>query len=140
MAQRLGVLLDTSVPIKTQRTGGTEAAMLREVRVRCGSTALGISTVALTELLVGARRGTAEAQKRRQEFIAQMMLDVPTFPYSLAISELAGRIGGEQAAIGQTIPPVDLMIGVTALFLNFSILTANVRHFRMIPNLHVIPF
>jgi predicted nucleic acid-binding protein len=56
------------------------------------------------------------------------------------MAELAGRIGGEQAAIGQTIPPIDLMIGVTALSLNFSILTANLRHFRMIPNLNMIPF
>ena len=114
--------------------------MLREVRVRCGSTYLGISTVALTELLVGAYRGSSEAQKRRQEFIAQMMLDVPTHAYSLAIAELAARNGGEQAALGQTIPPIDLAIGATALSLNFSIFTANVRHFRMIPGLHVIPF
>jgi len=35
---------------------------------------------------------------------------------------------------------VDLMIGATAIFAGFSILTFNLRHFRMIPGLHVIPF
>jgi predicted nucleic acid-binding protein len=96
--------------------------------------------VALTELLVGAFRGTPDAQKMRQEFIAQMRLDVPVYPYSIPMAELAGRLGGRQAAIGQTIPPMDLMIGATALFHGYSLLTTNVRHFRMIPGLHVIPF
>ena len=61
-------------------------------------------------------------------------------PYTVEIAHLTGRLGGEQAALGETIPSVDLMIGATALFLGDAMLTANVRHFRMIPGLHVIEF
>jgi predicted nucleic acid-binding protein len=41
---------------------------------------------------------------------------------------------------GVTIPFSDLLIGATALSLGFSVLTANLRHFRLIPNLDVIEF
>ncbi len=37
------------------------------------------------------------------------------------------------------IPFADLQIGVTALDLGYSVVTKNVRHFRMIPDLNVIP-
>jgi predicted nucleic acid-binding protein len=51
---------------------------------------------------------------------------------------LAGRIDGEQTAAGVVIPFVDLLIGATALSLGFSILTANMRHFKQIPGLSVM--
>ncbi len=136
----MGVLLDTSVPIKAQRQRLTETAMLVEIRDIIGSQELGTSSIVLTELLVGAYCGSVDAKIRRQEFIAELKRDMRVYPYTLDVAELAGRIGGEQAALGQTIPPIDLMIGATALSLNFSILTANVRHFRMIPGLTVISF
>ncbi len=136
----MGVLLDTSAPIKAQRQRLTETAMLVEIRGIIGSQELGTSSIVLTELLVGAYCGSVDAKIRRQEFIAELKRDMRVYPYTLDVAELAGRIGGEQAALGQTIPPIDLMIGATALSLNFSILTANVRHFRMIPGLTVISF
>jgi predicted nucleic acid-binding protein len=114
--------------------------MLVEIRGIIGSQELGTSSIVLTELLVGAYCGSVDAKIRRQEFIAELKRDMRVYPYTLDVAELAGRIGGEQAALGQTIPPIDLMIGATALSLNFSILTANVRHFRMIPGLTVISF
>jgi predicted nucleic acid-binding protein len=39
-----------------------------------------------------------------------------------------------------TIPFADLLIGVTALELGFSVLTVNLRHFRLIPGLKVEQF
>jgi len=114
--------------------------MLIQIRSIIGPQDLQTSTVVLTELLIGAYCGTAEGQRRRQQFIAELRRDVPVYPYSLEIAELAGRVGGQQAALGQTIPPMDLMIGATALYFGFSLLTTNVRHFSMIPGLPVIPF
>ena len=51
---------------------------------------------------------------------------------------LAGRLDGEQQSRGVTIPFVDLLIGATALELGYSLLTVNLRHFRMIPGLSVM--
>ncbi|MGO9275645.1 MAG: type II toxin-antitoxin system VapC family toxin [Terriglobia bacterium] len=49
-----------------------------------------------------------------------------------------GKIGGQQAAKGVRIPFEDLVIGATALDLGYSVVTRNVRHFRLIPDLPVV--
>ena len=51
---------------------------------------------------------------------------------------LAGKIDGEQRALGVTIPSMDLLIGVTALEIGYSVVTSNLRHFQLIPGLTVI--
>lgn len=66
--------------------------------------------------------------------------DLTVHPYTRETALLAGKLDGEQQAKGITIPFADLLIGATALSLNFSILTVNLRHFRLIPGLSVIPF
>jgi len=50
-----------------------------------------------------------------------------------------GKIDGEQQSQGIIIPFGDLLIGATALEVGYSILTVNVRHFRLIPGLTVVP-
>lgn len=137
----MGVFLDSSVPIKAERLGLTETEMLRLIQSSVLDQPLATSAIVLTELLHGVYRAkTAEASNRRQAFFADFIRDVPSYPYNSEIAALAGRIGGQQAALGLPIPFVDLIIGATALHLNFSIITTNFRHFRLIPNLHVIPF
>ena len=51
---------------------------------------------------------------------------------------LAGKIDGEQQSRGITIPFSDLLIGATALEVGYTLLTVNVRHFRLIPDLTVV--
>jgi predicted nucleic acid-binding protein len=60
------------------------------------------------------------------------------YPYTDQTALLAGRIDGEQTAKGVMIPFPDLLIGATALSLGYSVLTANVRHFNLIPGLTVV--
>jgi len=42
-------------------------------------------------------------QQRRLEFIERLSSDVPTYPVTLDIARLAGRIEGQQQAIGHPI-------------------------------------
>ena len=60
------------------------------------------------------------------------------YPFTKETAQLAGRIDGEQQSHGITIPFGDLLIGATALEIGYSLLTINLRHFRLIPNLDVI--
>ena len=62
------------------------------------------------------------------------------YPYTKTTAMLAGKIGGERGAQGITVPFSDLLIGATALSIGFSVLTVNLRHFHLIPELNVIPF
>lgn len=137
----MGVLLDSSVSIKAERLHLTETQMLEDIAKAIGETEIGISSVALTEILHGIYRAKlAPIRQRRELFIHELLRDVRVFAYTELVAYLAGRIGGEQAALGITIPFPDLLIGATALSLGFSVLTTNIRHFRLIPSLDVIAF
>jgi tRNA(fMet)-specific endonuclease VapC len=85
------------------------------------------------------RSRTPEMRKRRQEFVEELASALSVYPYTLETARLAGRVDGEQQARGITIPFGDLLIGATALSAGFSVLTVNLRHFRLIPGPTVIP-
>jgi predicted nucleic acid-binding protein len=61
----------------------------------------------------------------------------PNYPVTTDLARKAGRIDAEQQARGIRIAFQDLLIGVSALDLGYAIMTRNVRHFQMIPNLEV---
>jgi len=53
------------------------------------------------------------------------------------LARRAGRIDAEQQTVGIRIAFQDLLIGVSALELGYSVVTHNARHFRMIPGVDV---
>jgi predicted nucleic acid-binding protein len=70
--------------------------------------------------------------------VEELCLAVPVLPVTLEIARRAGRIEGEQAAKGIVIALPDLLIGVTALEVGYSVATLNLRHFQLIPGLSVV--
>jgi predicted nucleic acid-binding protein len=84
-------------------------------------------------------RARTEAQQRRRRIFAESVYeDIMVHPVSLQIAQLAGRIEGEQAALGNSIAFEDLIIGATALHLRFDVATFNVKHFKVIPDLKIV--
>jgi tRNA(fMet)-specific endonuclease VapC len=137
----MGVILDSSVTIRAERIRMTEPQLLEEVRTVTNQEIVGLSAVGVTELVHGIYRADTQLRAaNRRRFLEELLEDLDVYDYNLAVARLAGQIDGEQRAIGNSIPFPDLLIGATALSLNFSLLTVNLRHFRMIPNLNVIPF
>jgi predicted nucleic acid-binding protein len=63
---------------------------------------------------------------------------VPVYPVTLDIARLAGRIEGQQQAMGIQFAFEDLLIGATALHLGYNVATLNLRDFKRIPGLSVI--
>lgn len=53
-------------------------------------------------------------------------------------ARLAGRIEGQQEAMGIQFAFEDLLIGATALYLGYEVATLNLRDFQRIPGLSVI--
>lgn len=95
--------------------------------------------VTIVELTHGIYRAKKDADReRRQAFCEELRQDIVVHPVTLEIAELAGRIEGEQAAVGITIAFEDLLIGATALHLGYGLATLNPRHFQGIPRLHVL--
>jgi tRNA(fMet)-specific endonuclease VapC len=136
----MGLILDSSVVIAAERRRETPAQLIEQAIRLAGNQEAALSSVGLTELVHGIYRTTSEQARRNRElFVAELRAALTVYPYTEAAALLAGQIDGEQAALGLAIPFPDLLIGATALSLGFSVLTANIRHFRLIPGLTVIP-
>ena len=63
---------------------------------------------------------------------------MPVNPVSLDIARLAGRIEGQEEAKGIQLAFEDLLIGATALHLDYAVATLNLRDFQRIPALSVV--
>jgi predicted nucleic acid-binding protein len=135
----MGLILDSSVVIAAERRGDTPAQLVAQIAAFAGDQEAALSAVGLTELVHGIYRAdTMERRHRRQQFVEELRAGLTVYPYTDQTALLAGRIDGEQTAKGVLIPFPDLLIGATALSLGFAVLTANVRHFRLISDLKVV--
>jgi predicted nucleic acid-binding protein len=135
----MGLILDSSVVIAAERRGDTVEKLIEQAVAVAGDQDAALSSVGLTELVHGIYRAqTPEMRLRRESFIEEMLRDVTVYPYTKETAMLAGKIDGEQQAKGVTVPFGDLLIGATALSLGFSVLTVNLRHFRLIPDLQIL--
>jgi predicted nucleic acid-binding protein len=137
----VGLILDSSVVIAAERRGDTVEKLIEQVISLTGDQDAALSSVGLTELAHGIYRAqTPEIRLSRQSFVEALLRVLTVYPYTKATALLGARIDGEQQAKGMTIPFADLLIGVTALELGFSVLTVNLRHFWLIPGLKVEQF
>jgi predicted nucleic acid-binding protein len=137
----LGLILDTNILIDSERRGEGVEDLLFRARMILGDIDIALSAISIVELTHGMYRARAEADRvRRRAFFEGVVRDLIVHPVSLEIAQLAGRIEGEQAAIGITVAFEDLLIGATALHLGFDIATLNARHFQKIPGLKVTTF
>jgi predicted nucleic acid-binding protein len=136
----MGLILDTTILIASERRGESASDLLRGLTIKFPpQTEIGLSAVSAVEFTHGIYRSRTELQRdRRQTFANKIFADLVICPVTLEIAQLAGRIEGEQAAIGNIIAFPDLLIGATALHLGFSVATLNRRHFERIPGLQVV--
>jgi predicted nucleic acid-binding protein len=135
----MGLILDSSVVIAAERRGDTVEKLIEWVVSVAGDQDCALSAVGLTELAHGIYRAQSlEIRQRRQTFIDDLLRALTIYPYNTATALLAAKIDGEQQSKGVKIPFGDLLVGVTALELGFSVLTVNLRHFRLIPGLQIV--
>jgi tRNA(fMet)-specific endonuclease VapC len=135
----LGLILDTSILIESERRVEGIEDILRRIRVSHGEIDIGLSAVSAVELTHGIYRAKLDVDRiRRRTFVEGVFHDLVVYPITLEIAQLAGRIESEQAMQGNSIAFQDLLIGATALHLGFDVATLNVRHFQRIPDLKVI--
>jgi tRNA(fMet)-specific endonuclease VapC len=135
----MGLILDSSVLIAGERGGESVPGILKRVQAAHGETESGVSAVTIVELTHGIYRAKNDRDReRRRAFTEELCRAMTVHPVTLEIAQLAGRIEGEQAALGVSIAFEDLLIGTTALHLHYGVATLNVRHFRLIPSLTVV--
>jgi predicted nucleic acid-binding protein len=135
----MGLILDSSVLITAERLGQNARQMLAAISGPAGNTEIAISVVTLIELAHGAARAdTLQRKAARHQFIQELLTALPIHPITISVALRTGQIDGENQAKGVRLPVSDLLIGVTALELGYSVATANLRHFQMIPGLKIV--
>jgi predicted nucleic acid-binding protein len=70
--------------------------------------------------------------------VEELLTAVPVYAVNVTIALRAGQLDGHNQARGVRVPLPDLLIGVTALELGYSVGTANLRHFQQVPGLSVV--
>jgi predicted nucleic acid-binding protein len=134
----LGLILDSSVLIAAERKAQPVSDLLSSIRATVGVTEILLSAIRVIELEHGLwRANTVEIARRRRIYLDGVFLAIPVQPFTKEIAQLAARVDAEARKAGVVIPFADLQIGVTALYLGYSIGTLNARHFEMIPNLRM---
>ena len=134
----MGVILDSSIIIASERRGRTVRQILEQVRATQGEIEVGVSVVTIAELVHGAYRAKTKGQQdRRLEFIERLASDVPVHPVTLEIARLAGRIEGQEEAKGISLRSrtSDWRHGVAS---RHNVATLNVRDFQRLPGLLIV--
>ena len=136
----MGLILDSTVLISGERRGLSPLEVLEEVSLGAGGSHFdfAISAVSVAELAHGAMRAKSDSiRSYREEFLKELIEVSPVIPIAVDIALRAGHIGGLLGARGIQIGMADLLIGAPALNMDYSIATANIRHFSEMPGLRV---
>jgi len=137
----MGLILDSSVLVGAERQDKNARQVLTAISEKTGDTEIAVSVITLIELAHGvARANTPERKAKRRQFLRELQIALPIYPVTTTLALRAGEIDGESQARGIKLPLSDLLIGVTALELGYSLATLNVRHFQLISGLSVVPF
>lgn len=121
----MSVVVDSSVLIDVLRD--SEAATVALERASADEFPHS-SAVVMAEVLIGMRAGE-EGRTR------ELLEGVRWFPVDEAVAEEAGRLGREWRPSHSGIDAADFIVAATASILRLPVLTRNVKHFPMFPDL-----
>jgi predicted nucleic acid-binding protein len=110
--------------------------MLEAISLQNKDPEIAISVVTVLELAHGITRAdTPQRRAARQQFLDDLLAGMPVHPVTVPIALRAGKIDGQLQAGGKRVALADLLIGATALELGYSVATANIRDFAILPSL-----
>ncbi len=137
----MGLVLDSSVLVLAERRDLPPSALLEILKRQHNITEIVLSAVSVVELEHGIYRAQSPQRAlKRRHYLDTVFAAIPSEPFTREIGQIVARIDAEARMEGVVIPFADLLIGGTALYFGYGLVTCNVRHFRMIPNLKVISF
>ena len=100
-----------------------------------------MSSVTVSELLVGVHYANSEARKaRRSAFVEYIVGNVPVLAFDTEIARIHAGLFATLFEKGQMIGAHDLIIAATALFYNCAVLTDNTDEFGRVAGLDTISY
>ncbi|HUO10954.1 MAG TPA: type II toxin-antitoxin system VapC family toxin [Phycisphaerae bacterium] len=96
---------------------------------------LHISTLSVSELFAWVDR--ANSPPKRREKLLELLDGMYILPLDFTLARYAGTLRAGLLDEGVVVPHIDLLIGATSLYHNFTLVTHNVRDYALIPNLRI---
>ena len=132
----MGLMLDTNVFIYSERSGNPIDFSKWE---EYGD--VYISSVTVSELLVGVHYANSDARKtRRSAFVESVLAKIPVLSFNTEEARVHAGLFAILTKQGQIIGAHDLIIAATAIFHNCAVLTENIKEFERVPGLEAISF
>jgi tRNA(fMet)-specific endonuclease VapC len=100
--------------------------------------ALGVSVFVACELFAGA--AGAEHPAREHQRVRELLSAVATIYPDDRFAERYGEVVDRLQSRGRTVAQMDLLIALTAIVDGASLVTANRRHFEVVPDLTVMAY
>jgi tRNA(fMet)-specific endonuclease VapC len=132
----MGLMLDTNVFIFSERSGYPIDFKRWE---EYGN--VYISSVTVSELLVGVHYAKNDAKKaRRSAFVESILGKIPVLGFDREVARVHAGLFASLSQKGQMIGAHDLIIAATALFHSCAVLTDNTKEFERVAGLQTISF
>ena len=96
------------------------------------------SAVTVGELYRGAFR-SADRVRHLRNIEERILPAVTVLPFDTAVARIYGEIHAALEAVGRPLADADLQIAATALHHSLALVTGNLRHFRRVPGLRIMP-
>jgi tRNA(fMet)-specific endonuclease VapC len=130
----MGILIDSSVFIAAERGRLSFSRHLTERKHE----PLALSVLTASELLHGVHRATTSRHRiQRERFVEAILARFPIVEFGLEAARVHARLWADLAARGEVVGAHDLIIGATALAIDYQVATVNARDFQRIPGLRV---
>lgn len=142
----MGLIIDTSVLVDIERRrrarpAGATGSIIAEVIGSLGAPdeAAALPAITASELLHGVHRADDQHRAVRSAYVEAVLAAFPVVPFDLLVARVHARVWADMTMRGLEIGAHDRLVAATALSLGWSVATANVRHFTMVPDLDVVP-
>jgi tRNA(fMet)-specific endonuclease VapC len=130
----MAALIDSSVLIAAERG----ELNFDRIAARYAEEDVAISAVTASELLHGVHRARTAAQRhRRQAFVEGLIAQLPVIAFDLNVARVHASLWADLARRGVAIGERDLMIGATAIAMDYAVVSRAERSFRKVPGLKV---
>jgi tRNA(fMet)-specific endonuclease VapC len=131
----VGLIVDTSVFIEAERRS---LALATIAHLAAPGETLAVAAITIAELLLGVHLGQPSYRRaEREAFVGKVIEEFQVLPFDVEVAAMYSDRWAALRRMGSIIPPHDLLIGATALYHGFDVLTHNVRDFDRIPGLTV---
>ena len=131
----MGTVVDTSVLIASER-GHLDPERLVDVDEQQAAV---IAAITASELLQGVHRVPRTAIRlRRERFVETVLTTFTVIAFNLDIARVHAQLAAELSTAGTPVGEADLMIGATAVWLDYRVATRDLRSFPKIRGLEIV--